>query len=212
PCEAVDLGLSVKWANTNLGAAASEEYGDFYAWGEVEPYYSMSKGSRLWKKGKADGYSWTSYKWCMGSLETMTKYCTASDCGYNGFTDNKTVLDPEDDVAHVKLGGKWRMPTDDEWKELMDNCTWIWTTQNGIKGIRIIGSNGNKIFLPLAGFLYETGHDDAGSYGYYWSSSLDTRFNGRTEYYAWSVFTYDNHVQRGSSFRYCGFPVRPVTE
>ena len=109
---AVDLGLSVKWAWFNLGASLPEEYGDYYAWGETEPYYS-SLDPLTWKDGKEAGYYWLSYKWCMGSGDTMTKYCTESTYtyGYNGFTDGKTVLNLEDDAAHVNLGGKWRMPT-----------------------------------------------------------------------------------------------------
>lgn len=102
--EAVDLGLSVKWANVNLGASRPEEYGDYFAWGEVKP--------------KAD-YSWETYKWCKGSYDTMTKYCYDDSYGYNGFTDNKYTLDPENDAATVNWGGKWRMPTADEIVELI---------------------------------------------------------------------------------------------
>ena len=130
--EYVDLGLSVKWATCNMGASSPEEYGDYYAWGETE-----TKST----------YDWNTYKWCKGSENTLTKYCTDSDYGT---VDNKTVLDPEDDVAHVKWGGNWRMPTDAEIEELRENCIWKWTTQNGKNGYKVTSKkNGNSIFLPL---------------------------------------------------------------
>ena len=133
--EAIDLGLpsGTKWANMNVAASTPEEYGGYYAWGETE---------------EKDNYSWSTYKWCRGSYDTQTKYCT--DSSY-GTVDNKTVLDPEDDVAHVKWGGTWRMPTLDEQKELLNKCTWNWTTQNGVNGYKGTGPNGNSIFLPAAG-------------------------------------------------------------
>ena len=207
--EAVDLGLpsGLKWASFNLGATKPEEYGDYYAWGETEPYYS-SQHPLTWKEGKGAGYSWTSYKWCMGSNTTMTKYCTESDYGYYGFTDGKTVLDPEDDAAHVNLGGKWRMPTDDEWTELRENCTWSWTTQNGVDGYLVTGPNGNSIFFPAAGLRDSTYLYLAGSEGFYWSSSL---YTGRPNY-AMDVRFYSGSVRRGTTYRYYGRSVRPVTE
>ena len=91
--EAVDLGLSVKWASCNVGATTPEDCGDYYAWGEIE---------------EKENYDWSTYKWCNGSYDTQTKYCTNSSYGT---VDNKTTLDLEDDVAHVKWGGSWRMPT-----------------------------------------------------------------------------------------------------
>ncbi|MBR5176845.1 MAG: leucine-rich repeat protein [Bacteroidales bacterium] len=173
--EAIDLGLpsGLKWASFNLGAYKPEGYGDYYAWGETEPYYS-SLDPLTWKEGKENGYSWESYTWCNGSSDTMTKYCSSSDYGDNGFTDTKNVLDLEDDAAHVNLGCSWRIPTHSEWLELRQNCTWTWTEQNGIDGWMGIGPNGNSLFLPAAGYrthsyLYETG-----SCGFYWSSSLYT--------------------------------------
>ena len=207
--EAVDLGLpsGLKWASFNLGASAPEEYGDYYAWGETEPYYS-SLDPLTWKDGKDAGYDWPSYKWCMGTYYTLTKYCSMSSHGYNGFTDNKTVLDLEDDAAHVNLGGTWRVPTDAEWTELRENCTWTWTTQNGVNGYLVSASNGNSIFLPAAGLRYETYLYDVGSYGSYWSSSLATDFPSS----AWYVYFYFGTVNRSGTYRYRGFSVRPVSE
>ena len=155
PYEAVDLGLSVKWATFNVGATKPEEFGGYYAWGETE---------------EKENYSWSTYKWCNGSYDTMTKYCTNSNYGT---VDNKTVLDPEDDVAHVKWGGDWRMPTKAEQDELRNNCTWAWATQNGVNGYKVTGPNGNSIFLPAAGYRGGTDVNLRGSYGSYWSGSLD---------------------------------------
>ena len=93
---------------------------------------------------------------------------------WNYFQDNKTVLDSEDDAASVNWGGTWRMPTDAEWTELRTECTWVWTTQNGVDGRLVTGPNGSSIFLPAAGCWIATGKLYLpGSYGNYWSSSLD---------------------------------------
>ena len=205
--EIVDLGLpsGLKWASFNVGATKPEEYGDYYAWGEVEPYYS-SLDPLIWKEGKEAGYNWPSYKWCMGSNTTLTKYCDQSSYGYNGFTDYKTVLDPEDDAAHVSLGGKWRMPTKEEWSELIENCTWTWKTQNGVRGKLVTAGNGNSIFIPAAanfswgGFIYEGD-------GYYWSSSLSSAGT------AWVMvfISYRNPVDMvGNQWRQDGTAIRPV--
>ena len=193
---AVDLGLSVKWATCNLGAAKPEDYGDYYVWGETEPYYS-SQSPLTWKDGKSAGYDWASYKWFNGSSSTLTKYNTESSYGT---VDNKTVLDQEDDVASVKLGGKWRMPTDAEWTELRTKCTWTWTTNyngTGVSGQIVTVPNGNSIFLYNAGF-----------HGNYWSSSLDAGDPS----YAWNVFFGSANVRRYYGYRCDGQSVRPVSE
>lgn len=189
----VDLGLSVYWATCNVGAAKPEDYGDYYAWGETEP---------------KENYSWSTYKFGTSSSGPFSKYNTFSSYGS---IDYKTVLEPEDDVAHVKFGGKWRMPTDAEWDELMTKCTWTWTTNyngTGVMGRIVTATNGNSIFLPVAGYRGGTDLNDAGSYGCYWSSSLYAdRPVG-----AWSVNFYSNKVIRCLGTRYYGLPVRPVSE
>ena len=156
----VDLGLpsGTKWATCNVGATAPEGYGDYFAWGETAP---------------KDDYSWETYKYCNGSETSLTKYCDNSSYGYNGFTDNKTILDLSDDAARANWGGKWRMPTTTEQRELINNCTWTWTTQNGVNGCKVTSkTNGNSIFLPAAGTRRGTSVLSVGSYGAYWSSSL----------------------------------------
>lgn len=206
--EAVDLGLSVKWASFNLGASKPEEYGEYYAWGEIEPYY-RSKDPLTWKDDYENGYDWPSYKWCMGNYDTLTKYCNKSSHGYNGFTDTKTVLDTEDDAANANLGGNWRMPTAAEWTELRENCTWTWTTQNGVNGMLVTASNGNSLFLPSAGVWADTNLYDVGDEGNYWSSSLYTgspRYAGKLRFN--SVNIYDGYNDN----RCYGYSVRPVCE
>ena len=153
----VDLGLpsGLKWATCNVGASKPEDYGGYYAWGETK---------------EKENYYWNTYKWCNGRDDHMTKYCTD---GYYGNEDNRTVLDPEDDVAHVKWGGSWRMPTTDEQRELLNKCRWEWTELNGVNGYKVTSkTNGNSIFLPAAGCRRGTGIHDRGRGGDYWSSSL----------------------------------------
>ncbi len=189
--EAVDLGLSVKWATCNVGASSPEEYGGYYAWGETE---------------EKSYYDWSSYKYCKGSFDTLTKYCTSSRYGT---VDNKTVLEPEDDVAHVKWGGSWRMPTEDEIRELTDNCSWTWTSQNGVNGYVVTSnSNGNRIFLPAAGSRWGESVYDRGSDGYYWSASLGEDRGYGT--YRFGFCSGDRNWGWGNRDR--GFSVRPVTE
>lgn len=208
--EAVDLGLSVKWASFNLGASKPEEYGDYYAWGEIEPYYEpgyAQSDSPVWKKGKEDGYYLQSYKWAKGTSETLTKYCTNSSFGYNGYTDGKTLLDPEDDAAQSNLGGNWRMPTDEELKELLNKCTWKRTSMNGIDGRLVTGPNGNSIFFPTAGYWYSTVLYDIGSTGIYWSSSL--HYGTPINAYHITIGTSDVGAL-GNYPRISGFSIRPV--
>ena len=137
--EAVDIGLSVKWASFNVGASKPEEYGDYFAWGETEP---------------KEMYNGSNYKWGNPDGRILTKYSTSVEYG---FIDNKYTLDLEDDAAAVNLGGKWRMPTPDEFGELINTCTAKWTSLNGVKGYEIMGPNGESIFLPAAGYSHD--HD-----------------------------------------------------
>ena len=192
--EAIDLGLpsGIKWATCNVGANSPEEYGGYYAWGETEEKSNYN-------------YDWSTYKWCNGSENTMTKYCTDSD---DGTVDNKTVLDPEDDVAHVKWGGSWRMPTKKEQDELHYKCTWTWTAQNGVKGYRVTGPNGNSIFLPAAGYRNGIAVCDRGYCGFCWSSSLYSN-DSDSAYY---LYFYDRNYGWSNGYRYYGLSVRPVSK
>ena len=172
----IDLGLSVKWADCNLGGYSMREFGDYFAWGETETYYETGYASDFpqnhWKAGYSDGFTWSNYKYCNGSETTLTKYCIMSSYGYNGFTDNDTTLLPQDDAAHAIWGGDWRIPTIQEFQELINNCTLTWTEDEtyGMLGCTVTsnkpGYEDCSIFLPWHG-LY-------GLYCAYWSSSLDT--------------------------------------
>lgn len=154
----VDLGLpsGTLWATCNVGADTPEDYGDHFAWGEIE---------------SKNNYGWNTYKWCNGSENTLTKYCAN---GSYGTVDNKTELDLEDDVAYVNWGPSWRTPTKEQMVELNTNCTWIWVKQNGSYGILLTGPNGNTLFLPAAGFHNSTWNEEVGQTGIYWSRSLST--------------------------------------
>ena len=152
----IDLGLpsGTLWAACNVGAETPEGLGSYFAWGETTT--------------KAD-YDWSTYKYCNGSENTLTKYCNDANYGYNGYTDELVVLQPEDDAATVNWGSGWRMPTVEECKELVNNTTSTWTTQNDMWGRLFTSENGNSIFVPAAHtYLY-------GQYwgGSYWSSSLN---------------------------------------
>lgn len=194
--KAVNMGLSVKWGSFNIGAISPEEHGDHYAWGETT--------TKVY-------YDWSTYTLCRGGLP-LTKYCTSK---VYGFVDNKTVLEPEDDVAHIKLGGKWRMPTDAEWRELINtsNCTWTWTTQNGVNGYMVTSKKtGNSIFLPGVGGVLR-GYDYSFSdHGYYWSSSLGVGATDHWEMDAWSVGIGSSGVSVTGETRCYGRLVRPVSE
>ena len=190
----VDLGLSVMWAGWNVGASSPVEYGGYYAWGETE---------------EKEDYSWSTYKWCNGSNTTFTKYCSNSS---KGSVDNKTVLDSEDDVAHVAWGDDWRIPTRSEIEELMEKCTWEWGSLEGlINGYLVTGPNGNSIFLPAAGCFWDTENDSRGAYGHYWSSNAEPSFEGSSSY-AYSIYFESVDGRRWNEYgsRNAGFTVRPV--
>ena len=188
--EYVDLGLSVKWATCNVGASTPEEYGDYFAWGETQP---------------KDTYNWSTYKWCNGSSNSQTKYCTNSSYGT---VDNKTTLDLSDDAARANWGGSWRMPTDAELTELRTECTWTWITENGVNGYKVTSkSNGNSIFLPAAGYRYNNVIAIDGS-ALYWSSSLGSNYPD----YACDLYFDATWVGFSSLTRDYGRSVRPVCQ
>ena len=182
----VDLGLSVKWATCNMGATKPEKFGDYYAWGETE---------------EKEKYYWGTYKWCNGSETTLTKYCT--DSSY-GIIDNKILLEPEDDVAYVKWGSYWHIPTKEEFDELQEKCDWQCTALHGIRGYKVTSkTNGKSIFLPAAGdYEYNTSNNA----GRYWTSSL---YTSDKAYYANFYIDFAScDIDKYS--RYDGFSIRPV--
>ena len=198
----VDLGLpsGTLWATTNVGAINPADYGDYFAWGETEP--------------KSD-YIWSTYKWCKGTEETLTKYCNQSNYGYNGFTDVLTELKSEDDAATANWGREWQMPSEEQFEELInsDYTTIEWTAKTGKEGFLNYGmlitsnTNGNSIFLPASGrFEGDAGLKDVDINVSYWSRSLE---KSRASYYLYAHYQYlPPHIY--NLYRSFGFSVRPV--
>ena len=192
----VDLGLpsGLLWATRNVGATSPEDYGDYFAWGETTP---------------KSVYDWTTYIYCNGDDDQLTKYCNDSDYGYNGFTDNLTILQPGDDAATANYGG--RTPTKEEWEELIYYTTAQWTTRNGVNGRLFTSSNGNSLFLPAAGHRSGSSLFTAGIDGNYWSSSLSTVDPSRAWHFyfnsGWQLMVYGS---RGDWGRSGGQSVRAV--
>ncbi len=183
----VDLGLpsGLLWATCNVGANSPEEYGDYFAWGETSP---------------KDHYDWYNYQHSNGY--SLTKYCNNSENGYNGFVDNMTALLTEDDAATANWGSDWRMPSMEEWLELIDNTTQTWTES----GCLFQAPNGNSLFLPAAGYYEGTEFFYEGTNGQYWSSSL---------YSDYAFISYFTFIGSGGSnwvanHRCQGRSIRPV--
>ena len=194
--EYVDLGLSVKWATCNVGAEKPEEYGGYFAWGEIK-----TKSS----------YSWINYRFrTNGDSYDDVKFSRYNTRYSYGPVDGKTTLDMVDDVAHVQWGGSWRMPTKAELDELKEYCTWTWTTVNGVWGYRVnsimSGYTDRSIFLPAAGYRSSTSLDNVGSAGFYWSGSLNT--DGPSN--AWFILFDSSDVFASDILRNFGQSVRPV--
>ena len=185
--EWVDLGLSVKWATCNVGASSPEEYGNYYAWGETEPkdYYSD---------------------------ETITFGLNISELESHGYIDNEGNLTSSYDAATANWGKEWRMPTEDEVKELIEKGVWTWQYLNGVKGYKVTGPSGNSIFLPPAGYLGWGWSEGVGRYGQYWSSTASEIKNvyGKISYDGSLLSFGDDYYHNGSDFRYYGMSVRPV--
>ena len=170
--EAVDLGLSVKWASCNIGASSPESYGDYFAWGEVESKESFTFGnSRTYGKS-------------FGDISGKKEY----------------------DAAAAIWGHGWRLPTAEEQKELLDNCTWVWTKQNGVNGMVVTAANGNSIFLPAVGYRENATTLTAGSYGGYWSSKPIEE----SDNFAGYIFFSEKNHGYDMSVRSMGLAIRPV--
>ena len=199
--QAVDLGVSVLWADRNLGAADVADLGNFYAWGETEP---------------KDNYDWSTYKWANGSQSSITKYNTRSEYGS---VDDIFRLMPEDDAAVVATDGVWRMPTRAEFEELLNNCQWEKSKKTTSDGVEIFGyqvtgnSGGNVIFLPAAGCIIGTEPNKRGEYGLYPTSDLCTAENnyyGYGDYYCWYFFFQSGERIIYGDSRARGWTIRPV--
>ena len=188
----IDLGLpsGTKWACCNVGSSIPEGYGGYYAWGETEE--------------KSD-YSWDTYKYYLGDLDG-DGYMESEEFQNIGSNISGTSYD----VAHVKWGGGWRMPTLDKLVELCNKCSWMWAELDGVKGQKVTGPNGNSIFLPAAGARDGTEVGGRGSCGDYRCGTLRPRSFGG---YVYNLYFYsgywDWNVDGG---RVVGLTVRPVTD
>ena len=147
--EAIDLGLSVKWASFNLGATSAEKYGNLYAWGET-----ATKSS----------YTWANYQHASGTAATV------KDIGND-------ISGTNYDAATTLWGSDWRIPTKSEITELCEKCTFTAATVNGVNGYNVKGPSGKTIFIPLAGCSYDGKSYGSGSYSYYWSGDISTSSN-----------------------------------
>ena len=174
--EAVDLGLSVKWASWNVGASAPEEFGGRYGWGDP----------------------------------TGEKQTTELD-DYPNATPPENICGTEYDIAPTQWGDGWRLPSQGEFQELGDNCTWEWTEVNGVTGRRATAANGNSVFFPAAASRDgETVSNQVGQRGCYWSGTL---YPGNDARYAYYFYFYEGNQQPArNSRRYMGYSVRPVKE
>lgn len=184
--EAVDLGLSVKWATCNIGATTPKNYGDYFAWGEIEP---------------KEEYITRNYP-----------HIYYDEKNYINFKDiGKDISNSQYDTAHVKWGEKWRMPTCDELYDLIDECKWEWIRNNDCVGYKVVGPNGNSIFLPAAGCYENSSKNyrfDIG--GYYWSSS-ELFWHELTGTFLLEFN--EEYVDGDNTYRrHCGYSIRPVTD
>ena len=188
--EAVDLGLSVKWADMNVDAYRPWERGNLYSWGEIEP---------------KESYMWNTYKFHYQGTSQLTKYCNDKIYGYQEYTDAFTTLEPQDDVAHVRWGGQWRTPSKEEFLELMDtlNCAWIYTSMNGINGYKVSSKkNDNSIFLP------ETSDSHGCEGGFFWANSIEPECASSAPHLYFNHTR--NHLFISTYSRNFGLTVRPV--
>ena len=195
--EAVDLGLSVKWASCNVGATEPTEYGDYFAWAMTEGY-----------EGGNTTFNWASYAYCNGAYNRLTKYC--NDATY-GRKDGLLILEQDDDAAVINWGAKWRVPTEAEMTELREKCKWRMQPKgnvkyNGVAGYEVTGPNGNTIFLPSAGYRYNSSLRSAGSAGRYWTNSISEVNPSNARCFD---FTTGMMVDKA---RYYGFSIRAVSE
>ncbi|MBR3759272.1 MAG: hypothetical protein IKK62_12755 [Bacteroidaceae bacterium] len=177
--KAVDLGLSIKWADRNVGADSSEGYGDYFAWGEI--------------------------------------YTKDSYTEENSETYNRDIGDIaghfKRDVAYADWGENWRLPSREECKELINKCTWTWTTQGGHKGYKVVGPNGKSIFLPATGLKEDNFTYNIGEKGIYWTSQPYLYNDDYISAYCFGFDVYDDNVPKTYwSYRHYGRSIRPVCE
>lgn len=183
--DSVDLGLSsgILWATCNIGASSPSEIGEYFAWGEKET---------------KDAYGWETYELCHGSYNSIFKYTE---------DDRKSILEPHDDVANSELGGEWRIPTKEDMEELVEECEWKWSNQNGRLGWKVIGPNNNYIFLPASGAASSYIIAGVNELGRYWTATRD-----KSNYSAYNLRFKDvtDTIVVVDDTRFYGRTIRPV--
>ena len=186
---AVDMGLSVKWASCNVGASYPEEFGDYYAWGETRA---------------KQNYSLSTYRWYDSVKDQYTKYSV----NQSGNNDNRFRLAQADDAASVQMGGSWRMPTLDEFKERLANTVRSASSRNGVPGLEFKSlRNGAVLFFPFSGSQFGTDTRNVGKYAFYWSASLDARIDCDM---AWFLSISSSGANCTAELRADGYVVRAV--
>lgn len=194
----VDLGLpsGTLWATCNIGADSPYDYGDYFAWGET--------------KGAKEDYSFATYHWGKSS-KTLEKYNSHAQ---NGTVDNLSELEPCDDAAHVLLGEGWRIPSEEQVRELVEGCTWEWAHEDGHNVCRFTSkTNGNSIRFPSCGGRWGTDGEVAGFCGSVWTRTI------REDDPVYAITLYMEVTRTGKTpgfvgypygSRYCGHCIRPV--
>lgn len=203
--EYVDLGLpsGTLWATCNIGASSPEQYGNFFAWGETVPYGTDGKTI----------FNWSTYKYCNGTEDSMTKYCTIDRYSISDVPDRITELEPVDDAATGNWGLEWRMPSYARFEELRNDqyTTWPPESLNNVNGIRVTSKTNNKsIFLPMTGYRLEGASSQAGEDGAYWSRTLNSDY----PYSAMRLYfgSGDMGIRSALGPRYYGQAIRPVKQ
>lgn len=202
--EMVDLGLTSEtlWAKTNIGAQTETDYGQYFAWGELAQHAG-------WPSDKSTHpYNWNEYIYAKSDYNELTKYCNDSEYGYNGYTDELTELVAADDIVAVTYGGSYRMPTQDDFQELINETNNEWTSINGVNGYKFTSKSdpSKYIFLPASGYCNDSNLGSVGVEGYFWSSSLNADYPSS----AWGLCFHNGEVYMYYGNRCYGFGIRPV--
>lgn len=212
--EYVDLGLpsGTKWAKHNIGAESMLDCGDFFAWGDIKGYksnHTFSLANDIWYKTETESYVDNDGFSVENTYEGYTKYVLECDKvhGFKGFFDDKSTLELADDAANIIWGQGWKIPTKENFDELLEQCSWTWTSLNGVSGYKVTSKvNSNYIFLPAT----KLSKNGKSLYQYYWSSTLN---NGSSQYgsHAYRLgISKEEHTTYNRDFRYDGLTIRPV--
>ena len=194
--ECVDLGLSVYWASTNVGASSPEDLGDRFAFGETETKTSFTKENyKHYTQGGASIIDKDGFK--TGTVDD--KWPLAG----------KDIAGTNDDVAHVKWGGKWRMPTKDQYQELIDKCNWKYTEKNGVEGYKISSRKTRKwIFIPIRPLNYHgISYAEWDDFDYFYRTSSSGSYAVEANY-----LSSDDKKELYQKTDFKGLRVRPVCE